>query len=110
VITQVCLVLLLFGNLAADYCLLADMGTVAARDLFPAGAAPAWLTAGQGRVVMVLSLLIIFPLSCLRRMRQVGDVCGRERWQQQRQQLQRIAAAGSCPRTCSPFSVEPRAL
>jgi heme exporter protein D len=88
VITQVCLVLLLFGNLAADYCLLADMGTVAARDLFPAGAAPGWLTAGQGRVVMLLSLLIIFPLSCLRRMRQVRGICNREQREQQQQQKQ----------------------
>ena len=35
VATEVCLMLLLFGNLCGDLCLLADMGTIAVRQLFP---------------------------------------------------------------------------
>lgn len=66
------MVLLLFGTLCGDYALLADCGRRALEGLF-AGAAPAWAVAGDGRVPMVaLGLLIVFPLSCMRRIRSVG--------------------------------------
>ncbi len=48
------------------------------QELLPGGA-PGWLTAGDGRVVMsVLCVLVVFPLSCLRRMREVRHLrlCG----------------------------------
>ncbi|PRW60760.1 amino acid transporter [Chlorella sorokiniana] len=74
VFTEVCLNLLLFGNVCGDFCLLADTGTIAVQELLPGGA-PRWLTAGDGRVVMsVLCMLIVFPLSCLRRMRELEKV------------------------------------
>lgn len=42
------------------------------QELLPGGA-PAWLTGGDGRVVMsLLCVLVVFPLSCLRRMREVS--------------------------------------
>lgn len=69
--TEVCLVLLLFGNLCGDLCLLADMGSIAAQELFPGGA-PGWLVAGGGRALMaVLAAVVVFPLSCVRHMREV---------------------------------------
>jgi hypothetical protein len=69
--TEVCLVLLLWGNLTGDFCLLADTGSIAAAALYPGGA-PAWLVAGDGRIIMAaLALLVVFPLSCLRRMREL---------------------------------------
>ena len=64
--------LLLAGNLTGDFCLLSDMGVLAVRRLFPGGSPAWWLTAGDGRVAMaVLTLAVVFPLSCLRRMREV---------------------------------------
>lgn len=74
VFTQAALVLLLAGNVIGDFCLLADMGVRAARQLFPGAAGPGkWLAAAGGRAAAAaLALAVVFPLSCLRRMRQVG--------------------------------------
>ncbi|KAI3429787.1 hypothetical protein D9Q98_010100 [Chlorella vulgaris] len=69
--TETCLVLLLYGNLTGDFCLLADMGSIAAGAVYPGGPPP-WLVAGGGRLIMgVLAVLVVFPLSCLRHMRQL---------------------------------------
>lgn len=66
------LVLLLFGTLCGDYALLADLGNRALEGIFQ-GAEPAWLTTNQGRVPMLaLGLFIVFPLSCLKRIRSVS--------------------------------------
>lgn len=74
---EVCLILLLFGNLCGDLCLLADMGSIAAHELFPGGP-PGWLVAGGGRALMAaLAATIVFPLSCVRHMREVGAGQGR---------------------------------
>eukprot|EP00887_Chlorella_sp_A99_P003836 scaffold11.g3836.t1 len=74
IVTQVSLVVLLFGTLCGDYALLADTGKIAVSVLFP-DSAPAWLTGGGGRGIMVvLGLLVVFPLSCLHRMRQLERV------------------------------------
>ena len=77
VATQASLILLLFGNCVADYCLLADMGTLAVQDLYPGGTAPPrWvrlLTASDGRLVMtLLGIIVVFPLSCMRHLREVS--------------------------------------
>jgi sodium-coupled neutral amino acid transporter 11 len=70
-VTQISLVLLLFGTLCGDIALLADTGRIAAGDLFPGGA-PEWLVAGDGRTVMAaLVIVVVLPLSCMRRMREV---------------------------------------
>ncbi len=71
VVTEVSLVVLLFGTLCGDYALLADIGKKAVVGLFPD--APGWIHDDPGRLPMVvLGLVIVFPLSCLRRMRQVS--------------------------------------
>ncbi len=74
--TQISLILLLFGNLTGDYALLADVGARAVRACFAAGArlppAAALLVDHGGRGVMcALALAFVFPLCCLRRIRQV---------------------------------------
>lgn len=67
-ITRVSLILLLFGNLCGDFALLADMGDIAVRDLFP-GHKPGSL---QPRLILIiLSASLVFPLSCTRHMRQL---------------------------------------
>ncbi|KAL4422426.1 hypothetical protein ABPG75_008623 [Micractinium tetrahymenae] len=72
--TEVCLILLLFGNLCGDLCLLADMGSIAAQELFPGGP-PGWLVAGGGRAMMaVLAAIVVFPLSCVRHMRELERI------------------------------------
>ena len=66
VITQVALVLLLFGTVIGDFALLADVGQRALRQLSPA--APEILVGHDGRGVMVaLVLCVVFPLCLLRR-------------------------------------------
>ncbi len=69
------LVVLLFGTLCGDYALLADIGKKAIVGLFPD--APGWIHNDPGRLPMVvLGLVIVFPLSCLRRIRQViAEAC-----------------------------------
>ena len=78
VFAQAALVLLLAGNIIGDFCLLADMGVRAARQLFPGAAGPGpWLAAAEGRAAAAaLGVAVVFPLSCLRRMRQVGGIAG----------------------------------
>lgn len=78
--------LLLAGNVIGDFCLLADMGVRAAHQLFPGTAGPGpWLAAAGGRAAAAaLAVAVVFPLSCLRRMRQVGAWVGQGRqaaWQ-----------------------------
>lgn len=71
VTAQVALVVLLWGTLCGDFALLADTGRISLEVLLPH--APAWLSAGDGRVVMaLLAVAVVFPLSCLRQLRQVG--------------------------------------
>lgn len=76
------MVFLLFGTLCGDYALLADCGRRALHGLFPDH--PSWMSAGDGRVPMVaLGLCIVFPLSCLKRIRSVGGAGGaggQRRW------------------------------
>ena len=70
-VTEVSLVFLLFGTLCGDYALLADIGKKAIVGLFPG--APGWIHDDPGRIPMILlGLFIVFPLSCLRRIREVG--------------------------------------
>lgn len=73
VVTQVALVLLLFGTIVGDFALIADVSTRAVSKLSQPGQAPFWLVAGGGRgAMMVVALAIVFPLCLLRGMRQVG--------------------------------------
>jgi solute carrier family 38 (sodium-coupled neutral amino acid transporter), member 11 len=67
-------VLLLFGNLAGDFALLADAGRLSVADLF-AGEAPGWLVRSDGRVIMtILAIFVVLPLSLTRHMRQLERV------------------------------------
>ncbi|CAK0750260.1 hypothetical protein CVIRNUC_001976 [Coccomyxa viridis] len=69
VLTQVALILLLFGTVIGDFALLADVGQRALTRLTP-GHAPAILAEHDGRGIMVLLvLLVVFPLCLLKRMR-----------------------------------------
>lgn len=68
-VTQVALLLLLWGTLCGGLALLSDVAVVMADQAFPGGQAPAWL---NGRVLMTaLALLVVFPLCLQRHMRQV---------------------------------------
>lgn len=70
--TQVALVLLLFGTLCGDLALLSDLGVMALEGVGGRVAVPAWLMAGQGRVIMALvTLCVVMPLSMLRNFRQL---------------------------------------
>ena len=67
VVTQVALILLLFGTVIGDFALLADVGQRALLRLTP-GHAPAILAGHDGRGIMVLLvLLVVFPLCLLKR-------------------------------------------
>lgn len=80
VFTQAWLIVLLFGTLCGDFALVADTGRLAVEKLM-AGAAPAWLVGGDGRLIMTLiSLGIVFPLSCLRHIRKVRHSWVGWRW------------------------------
>lgn len=69
--TQSWLVLLLFGTLCGDFALVADTGRLAVGKL-AGSAAPHWLLAGQGRVIVaLLGLGLVLPLSCLKHIRKV---------------------------------------
>lgn len=75
VVTQVALVLLLFGTIVGDFALIADVSTRAVSKLSQPGQAPFWLVAGGGRGAMtVVALAIVFPLCLLRGMRQLETV------------------------------------
>lgn len=68
-VTQVALLLLLWGTLCGGLALLSDVAVVMAEQAFPGGEAPAWL---NGRVLMTaLALLVLFPLCLQRHMRQL---------------------------------------
>ena len=80
VFTQAWLIVLRFGTLCGDFALVADTGRLAVEKLM-AGAAPAWLVGGDGRLIMTLiSLGIVFPLSCLRHIRKVRHSWVGWRW------------------------------
>ncbi|RMZ56478.1 hypothetical protein APUTEX25_001325 [Auxenochlorella protothecoides] len=69
--TQSWLVLLLFGTLCGDFALVADTGRLAVGKL-AGSAAPHWLLAGQGRVIVaLLGLGLVLPLSCLKHIRKL---------------------------------------
>lgn len=66
VVTQLSLMLLLFGTVIGDFALLADVGQRALRRLSPAP--PALLVNHSGRGIMVLlTLAVVFPLCLLRK-------------------------------------------
>ncbi|KAK9906824.1 hypothetical protein WJX75_008674 [Coccomyxa subellipsoidea] len=68
VVTQVSLILLLFGTVIGDLALLADVGQRALRRLSPSP--PALLVDHDGRGIMVvLTLCVVLPLCLLRKMR-----------------------------------------
>ncbi|CAL8462502.1 g2035 [Coccomyxa elongata] len=68
VVTQVSLILLLFGTVIGDFALLADVGQRALRRLTPS--APELLVGYDGRGIMVLlTLCVVLPLCLLRKMR-----------------------------------------
>lgn len=66
VVTQVSLILLLFGTVIGDFALLADVGQRALRRLTPS--APELLVGYDGRGIMVLlTLCVVLPLCLLRK-------------------------------------------
>ncbi len=66
VVTQVSLILLLFGTVIGDFALLADVGQRALRRLSPS--APELLVGYDGRGIMVLlTLCVVLPLCLLRK-------------------------------------------
>ena len=73
-LTQVSLILLLFGTIVGDFALISDVSARAFKGLAAPETPPAWLVAYDGRGTMCLFALgAVFPLCCLKGMRQV---CG----------------------------------
>ena len=74
VLTQVSLLLLLFGTIVGDFALISDVSARAFKGLAAPNTPPAWLVAYDGRGTMCLfAVVAVFPLCCLKGMRQV---CG----------------------------------
>ena len=72
VLTQVSLILLLFGTIVGDFALISDVSARAFKGLAAPETPPAWLVAYDGRGTMCLFALgAVFPLCCLKGMRQV---------------------------------------
>ncbi len=73
VLTQVSLILLLFGTIVGDFALISDVSARAFKGLAAPDTAPAWLVAYDGRGTMCLfAVVAVYPLCCLKGMRQVG--------------------------------------
>ena len=72
VVTQISLILLLFGTIVGDFALISDVSARAFTGLAAPSKPPAWLVAYDGRGTMCLfALVAVFPLCCLKGMRQV---------------------------------------
>ncbi len=72
VLTQVSLILLLFGTIVGDFALISDVSARAFQGLAAPDTPPAWLVAYDGRGTMCLfAVAAVFPLCCLKGMRQV---------------------------------------
>ena len=72
VLTQVSLILLLFGTIVGDFALISDVSARAFKGLAAPSSPPAWLVAYDGRGVMTLfAIVAVLPLCCLKGMRQV---------------------------------------
>ena len=72
-VTQISLILLLFGTIVGDFALISDVSARAFTGLAAPSKPPAWLVAYNGRGTMCLfALVAVFPLCCLKGMRQVG--------------------------------------
>ena len=73
VLTQVSLILLLFGTIVGDFALISDVSARAFKGLAAPDTPPAWLVAYDGRGTMCLfAVVAVYPLCCLKGMRQVG--------------------------------------
>ena len=72
-LTQVSLILLLFGTIVGDFALISDVSARAFKGLAAPDTPPAWLVAYDGRGTMCLfAVVAVYPLCCLKGMRQVG--------------------------------------
>ncbi len=72
VLTQVSLILLLFGTIVGDFALISDVSARAFKGLAAPDTPPAWLVAYDGRGTMCLfAVVAVWPLCCLKGMRQV---------------------------------------
>lgn len=72
VLTQISLILLLFGTIVGDFALISDVSARAFKGLAAPDTPPAWLVAYDGRGTMCLfAVFAVFPLCCLKGMRQV---------------------------------------
>lgn len=72
VLTQISLILLLFGTIVGDFALISDVSARAFKGLAAPDTPPAWLVAYDGRGTMCLfAVAAVFPLCCLKGMRQV---------------------------------------
>ena len=77
VLTQISLILLLFGTIVGDFALISDVSARAFKGLAAPDTPPAWLVAYDGRGTMCLfAVAAVFPLCCLKGMRQVRLVPG----------------------------------
>ncbi|KAL3136879.1 hypothetical protein ABBQ32_006491 [Trebouxia sp. C0010 RCD-2024] len=75
VLTQISLILLLFGTIVGDFALISDVSARAFKNLAAPDTPPAWLVAYDGRGTMCLfALIAVFPLCCLKGMRQLEAV------------------------------------
>jgi len=73
VLTQISLILLLFGTIVGDFALISDVSARAFKGLAAPDTPPAWLVAYDGRGTMCLfAVVAVYPLCCLKGMRQVG--------------------------------------
>lgn len=73
-VTQISLLLLLFGTIVGDFALISDVSARAFKGLAAPSSPPAWLVAYDGRGTMCLfAVVAVFPLCCLKGMRQVGN-------------------------------------
>ena len=71
-LTQVSLILLLFGTIVGDFALISDVSARAFKGLAAPSSPPAWLVAYDGRGAMTLfAVVAVLPLCCLKGMRQV---------------------------------------
>ena len=72
VLTQISLILLLFGTIVGDFALISDVSARAFKGLAAPDTPPAWLIGYDGRGTMCLfAVVAVFPLCCLKGMRQV---------------------------------------
>lgn len=72
VLTQISLILLLFGTIVGDFALISDVSARAFKGLAAPDTPPAWLVAYDGRGTMCLfAVFAVFPLCCLKGMRQL---------------------------------------